>query len=51
MNMKIELFLRELLIIHVIKKEKAKKIMDKKRKNANRSYDTLPWKLVTGRFP
>lgn len=33
------------------KKEKAKKIMDKKRKKANRSYDTLPWKLVTGRFP
>ena len=33
------------------KKEKAKKIMEKKRKKANRSYDTLPWKLVTGRFP
>ena len=32
-------------------KEKAKKLMEKKRKKANRSYDTLPWKLVTGRFP
>ena len=33
------------------KEEKTKKLMDKKRKKANRSYDTLPWKLVTGRFP
>ena len=33
------------------KAEKAKKLMEKKRKKANRSYDTLPWKLVTGRFP
>ena len=33
------------------KEEKAKKIMEKKRKKANRSYDTLPWLLVTGRFP
>lgn len=33
------------------KEEKAKKIMEKKRKKANRSYDTLPWRLVTGRFP
>ena len=33
------------------KREKTKKLMEKKRKKANRSYDTLPWKLVTGRFP
>lgn len=33
------------------KEKRAKKVMEKVRKKANRSYDTLPWRLVTGRFP
>ena len=33
------------------KAEKAKKIMEKKKRRANRSYDTLSWRIATGRFP